>query len=215
LWPVCSWASLEYGGKWKLLHYAAGRFFAPAIASAFLEGEAVAVWWANDGPVALRGTIDLRVMAFDGRILWRKRIAVLLRAGATGRAGRWALPDLARDPKEAFLHVTLEAGGNRDEHTLFFTEPKRCEIEDAGIRCAVRKAGGLLRVELTAAKPAFYVSLDAQDLPGRFDDNMVALLPGRKRVLTFLTGKPITAKMLAAALRVYDLRSTYKRRPGS
>ena len=28
-WPVASWSSLEYGGGWKLLHYAARRFFAP------------------------------------------------------------------------------------------------------------------------------------------------------------------------------------------
>jgi len=30
-WPVASWASLEYGGGWKLLHHAARRFFAPVI----------------------------------------------------------------------------------------------------------------------------------------------------------------------------------------
>ena len=26
-WPVCSWSSVEYDGTWKLLHYAARRFF--------------------------------------------------------------------------------------------------------------------------------------------------------------------------------------------
>ena len=28
-WPVHSWASLDYGGQWKLLHYMAKRFFLP------------------------------------------------------------------------------------------------------------------------------------------------------------------------------------------
>ncbi len=28
-WPVASWSSLEYMGRWKALHYAARRFFAP------------------------------------------------------------------------------------------------------------------------------------------------------------------------------------------
>ena len=27
-WPVASWASIDYFGRWKALHYAAGRFFA-------------------------------------------------------------------------------------------------------------------------------------------------------------------------------------------
>src|ERR1700755_2700772 len=28
-YPVHSWASLDYGGQWKLLHYMAKRFFLP------------------------------------------------------------------------------------------------------------------------------------------------------------------------------------------
>ncbi|KGF67012.1 beta-mannosidase, partial [Hoeflea sp. BAL378] len=30
-WPVASWASLEYGGGWKLVHYMARRFYAPVL----------------------------------------------------------------------------------------------------------------------------------------------------------------------------------------
>ena len=30
-WPVASWSSLEYGGGWKLLHYAARRFYQPLL----------------------------------------------------------------------------------------------------------------------------------------------------------------------------------------
>ena len=30
MWPVASWSSLEYGGKWKALHYMAKRFLRAA-----------------------------------------------------------------------------------------------------------------------------------------------------------------------------------------
>jgi beta-mannosidase len=33
-WPVASWASLDYFGRWKALHYAARRFYAPVLLSA-------------------------------------------------------------------------------------------------------------------------------------------------------------------------------------
>ena len=33
-WPVASWASLDYYGCWKALHYSARRFFAPVMLSA-------------------------------------------------------------------------------------------------------------------------------------------------------------------------------------
>ena len=37
-WPVASWASIDYFGRWKALHYYAGRFFAPVLLSAKEEG---------------------------------------------------------------------------------------------------------------------------------------------------------------------------------
>ena len=30
-WPVASWSSLDYFGRWKALHYAARRFYAPLV----------------------------------------------------------------------------------------------------------------------------------------------------------------------------------------
>lgn len=32
-WPVASWSSIDYFGRWKALHYAAKRFFAPVLLS--------------------------------------------------------------------------------------------------------------------------------------------------------------------------------------
>ena len=57
-WPVASWASLEWGGRWKALHHAARRFYAPLLATAFRPGpraplEAHLVW---DLPVAVKAT---------------------------------------------------------------------------------------------------------------------------------------------------------------
>ncbi|MDR1537702.1 MAG: glycoside hydrolase family 2 protein [Clostridiales bacterium] len=37
-WPVSSWASIDYFGRWKALHYYAKRFFAPVLLSACEEG---------------------------------------------------------------------------------------------------------------------------------------------------------------------------------
>jgi beta-mannosidase len=44
-WPVASWSSLDHKGRWKVLHYAARRFYAPVLLSAE-EGT------AEDAPTA-------------------------------------------------------------------------------------------------------------------------------------------------------------------
>ena len=38
-WPVASWSSLEFGGRWKALQYEAKRFFAPALVSVHVPGK--------------------------------------------------------------------------------------------------------------------------------------------------------------------------------
>jgi len=39
IWPVASWASIDYFGRWKALHYYAKRFFAPIMVSCEEIGE--------------------------------------------------------------------------------------------------------------------------------------------------------------------------------
>jgi len=39
IWPVASWASIDYFGRWKALHYYARRFFAPVMISCHETGE--------------------------------------------------------------------------------------------------------------------------------------------------------------------------------
>ena len=92
-WPVASWASLEYGGRWKALHHAARRFYAPLAASAFRPGlraplEAHLAW---DLPVAVEAKVAVTLRRFsDGAPVrsWTLRES-LPRAGAR----RLALPD--------------------------------------------------------------------------------------------------------------------------
>ena len=42
-WPVISWASIDYAGRWKALHYYAKRFFAPILVSCAENG------WLTEG----------------------------------------------------------------------------------------------------------------------------------------------------------------------
>ena len=67
VWPVASWSSLEYGGKWKQLHHHARRFYAPVMACVIARGPGAAVelWTVNDLNAPGRGrgdggTVDVR-----------------------------------------------------------------------------------------------------------------------------------------------------------
>ncbi len=60
-WPVASWASIDYCGRWKALHYYAKRFFAPVMLSCAEEGILTQDTNPNAQPYEVKKSIHLNV----------------------------------------------------------------------------------------------------------------------------------------------------------
>ena len=60
-WPVASWASIDYCGRWKALHYYAKRFFAPVMLSCAEEGILTQDTNPNAEPYEVKKSIHLCV----------------------------------------------------------------------------------------------------------------------------------------------------------
>ena len=58
-WPVASWSSIDYFGRWKALHYYARRFFAPVMISCEEEGLLTQSMNTNAEPFEVRKSIRL------------------------------------------------------------------------------------------------------------------------------------------------------------
>ncbi|NOZ56848.1 MAG: glycoside hydrolase family 2 protein [Calditrichaeota bacterium] len=69
-WPVASWSSIDYTGRWKALHYYARRFYAPVLVSPHRENGEIVVYGVVDGRSGLQGTLACRLLSFDGQTLW-------------------------------------------------------------------------------------------------------------------------------------------------
>ena len=88
-WPVTSWASIDYFGRWKALHYASRRFFAPVLLSCEEEGTLSQLPNLNAEPGApIEKSIRLNVsnetrQAVQARVVWSLRdpMARVLRSG--------------------------------------------------------------------------------------------------------------------------------------
>ncbi len=209
-WPVCSWASIEYGGKWKLLHYMARRFFAPAIVTARPAGNGrVEIWAVNDGPRPFKGALALRVIEFGGKTTRKELLKVSLPAGSARLVKRLKTADIAPDPGSSFLSMALTSGRETFRNEHFFQVFKKCDLAAARIAASVKQAGETFRVTVSSSKPAFYVSLNAGGIRGEFDDNCFTLLPGEKRTLIFTPKQDATLKAFKAGLQVFHLRGTY------
>lgn len=182
-WPVASWSSLDYGGGWKALHYMARRFFAPVAVFVIPDADGdFTVHAVNDGQGPVEVSAMLEVVAMDGTVAPLGEFgaavptnrAIALGSVAAGRVGagsvlsfRWR----ASDGSEGADHV---APGPY----------KALALADPGLRIDARAEGDVVRIGLSAAKPALFVSLEAA-VAGRFSDNCLSLFPHAGRTIEF------------------------------
>jgi beta-mannosidase len=68
-WPVASWSSLDYFGRWKALHYAARRFYAPVMLSIEDSPPRQSVYVTNDLLSNWEGQVKWSLETFDAQVL--------------------------------------------------------------------------------------------------------------------------------------------------
>lgn len=193
-WPVASWASLEYGGGWKLTQYMARRFYAPVMISAQPDPATgdIVLWAVNDTP----NSVVLRVSA--------QRVDV---AGPVSSAGEWSCNCPAEAAVEVgriasntllaqeILHFAWQDAARHHvgENDYFPRRPKEYALEQPVIT-ATRDGD---RVTLSTDKPAFYVTYDHGGAEV-WSDNCFTLLPGSPKVLTLVRSRSGTQQTEAA-----------------
>lgn len=194
IWPVASWASIDYYGRWKALHYAAKRFFAPVMISAEEEGELSQNPKINEyHPAPLEKSFRLNVCNetlrdVTGEVFWALRTP----DGAIVRQNQQTLTIPAMSAKwldkvdcadasltghyVSFAFVVDDVAVS--EGTCIFCAPKHFEFVDP--RLTVETRGDTLVV--TSHAYAKQVWLESEDADLLLDDNAFDMNPGTKVV---------------------------------
>lgn len=194
IWPVASWASIDYYGRWKALHYAAKRFFAPVMISAEEEGELSQNPKINEyHPAPLEKSFRLNVCNetlrdVTGEVVWALRTP----DGAIVRQNQQTLTIPAMSAKwldkvdcadasltghyVSFAFVVDDVAVS--EGTCIFCAPKHFGFTDP--RLTVEKRGDTLVV--TSRAYAKQVWLESEDADLLLDDNAFDMNPGTKVV---------------------------------
>lgn len=68
-WPAPSWASIDYFGRWKALHYMAQKFYAPHAVSMTLEDHRCHVYFSNESFETTEYSLTLSIRDLSGNVL--------------------------------------------------------------------------------------------------------------------------------------------------
>ena len=184
-WPVASWASLDYGGNWKAMHYQARRFFAPvnifAIPSPDLT--AIDIAMVNDLAEPAEISAEFFTVSMDGQ-----RRPLTTARGTCGPDASSTLVSISADsvPPGSVLMWTYSAsdGSSGGDHHVNGTY-KQLELEAPALSSrTTRQPDGCYEIALTSAGLALFVVIEAS-IEGRFSDNVFDLTAGESRTITF------------------------------
>jgi len=225
-WPVFSWSSIEFGGKWKALHYAAKRFFAPLLVSAHVPGDEtigtgnavkstireVHLHAVYDGPSPVSGRLSWKLYHLDGRVLEEGSKKVSLRYGASGRVKTLDFQKAlkAHGARSIYLRIKLEAGGEVSRDTVFLTVPRLMNLPRKPITAQVKRVSDA-EMEITLSSDVFqhHVEIALPGIAHHADDNYFDMEPGEAYRIRVRTEQPITREQIAKALQVRSLVDTY------
>ena len=214
-WPVASWASLDYFGRWKALHYAAKRFFAPVLVSAVEKDDTglVGIHVTSELPAVTPAKLIWRLTTTDGHELAARTQRVQAPADASKRVEQIDLSDpLAKFGREnLLLWLELHVAGERvSDNLVMFAKPKRMDLPDPAITTKVKTGpDGCFEITLKAKRPALWAHLDTTGPEAFFTDNYLHLPPGQPRALIAQPTKPMTVAAFKKPLKVRSLVDTF------
>ncbi len=173
-WPVASWSSLDYFGRWKALHYAARRFYAPVLLSAEDQGTRVDLHVTSDLVQPWAGTVRWRLESLSGEKLLSGEQAVAV----APLSDRLALSlDLAAHLSDDNCRHTVLIGelwqeiGRVSLLVVPFCPNKHLELKDPGLQVEVGLEGERLVFTVTAGTLARFVELSLDGVDSVFSDN--------------------------------------------
>jgi beta-mannosidase len=227
-WPVASWSSIEFTGRWKALQYIARRFFAPALVSAHIPGDEGAIignyrtsnvrevhlYTVYDAPEKARGQLRWELFHVDGRVLQRGRKNVVL---SPGESVKQQTLDLSRSLEKygrdsLYLRIALEMGKTRvSEDTVFLTPPRFLALPKAKKISTTIKLTSPKTATITFESKVFQHRF-AFDFPGvdwRASDNFFELYPSEPKTVEVTFARPVTLAGLKKTLAHRSLVDTY------
>jgi beta-mannosidase len=214
-WPGPSWSSIDYHGRWKALHYAAKRFFAPVLVSAVEDAKknTVEIHVTNDLLTSFRGRVECVVMAPTGRKFAIDTFSVVVPAQSSRKVKLLDLDDLVKCVGKRNVIVWFELRAGREvvsSGLVTFAKPKQMDLPAPDTRYKVQKTrDNIFTVTLNSRKPALFVWLNLPGVDARFSDNFFHMIPGKVVTLRMTDCEELKAAQLEKTLRVRSLIDTF------
>lgn len=210
-WPVASWSSIDYTGRWKALQYYARRFYNDVLVTAREQDGKLEVFVISDRRQPLTAQLKLSVLDFNGQSRWNHQQSIEVEALKSKSYFTVPLTTLleGRENKSVFVLVELTSGGRTLSTNSYFFEPfKNLTLlrPQLDVQVIAQRGGFKLKVSTDKFARAVYLS---SPYPGSFVDNYFDLIPGRTVEVEFRATKSVPLDQFQKQLKIRSLADAF------
>ncbi len=210
-WPVASWSSIDYFGRWKALQYYARRFYADLLISPYAHDGAVDVYVVSDKLQPTNAHVHMRLLDFAGKVLLEKTQDVQVPAQSSAAYLSVNEKQILGSNRldEAFLVFDLNVDGKRvSRNQVFFDRMRNLDLPlKTAIQSDIHPTRDGYTVTLQSPVLARNLYLSFGDLEVTPSDNYFDLLPGEK--VTVQLKSSATLAQVQQAMKVVSLTDAF------
>jgi beta-mannosidase len=193
-WPVASWSSIDYTGRWKALQYYARRFYSDILISPHEENGQINFYVVSDRLQPTAAQLKMSLLDFEGHTLWNQQREI--QVAALDSKSYFSIPVdellARRDARTVFLLTELMVSGRTVSSNEHFFQPfKNLLLPRPQISMSAIRTQRGFRITLSSDKLARAVYLSSPNYAGFFVDNYFDLVPGRKVEVEFRARAPV------------------------
>ena len=211
-WPVASWASIDYYGRWKALQYYARRFYSDLLVSPFEEDGKLNAYIVSDKVANTPAQLRVRVLDFNGKPLFEKTQAVDVSALSSKVYAGFTRDELLKgsDAQHAFAVFELKVGNEVVSNNVYlFDRTRNLALPSPNITTDVSPTEGGYSLKLSSPVLARNVFVSFGDVDAEISDNYFDLLPNEP--VTVVVKSKVAADELKRAMQVQTIVGAFSK----
>lgn len=211
VWPVASWSSMDYYGRWKALMYYTKRFYAPTAVSMRVEDGRMNFYVVSDLPRPGKAELTIDLLDLSGKKLSTKKLDITTEPLKGKIYLSVLVAELLGGADESSVVVTARLTSGRtliSSNQYYFKPFKDMKFSRPDIKAAITGDGKSFKITLTTDRVARAVYLSGIE-NGTFADNYFDLFPGTPVEVEFRPDEKIGLDEFKNRLKIRSLADAF------
>ena len=210
-WPVASWSSIDYFGKWKALHYSTKKAFEPLLISFLQTKKDIEVHLISDIYEVKQVNLNVKILTFEGEILYQSNKDYTLSPDSAKKVDSLSIDWINKnlDPRNSLIIASLSDMEKEISSNIYYLS----EFKD------LKLSKPLIEYQIIELVDEFVISLKSETLVKNvfvdigskfnFSDNYFDMAPGKEYKISIKKDTNLSLIDVKNNIILHSLYDTY------